>query len=88
MTATFDLLADIPDPTPERVKQARTDAGHSQLSAAKLVGLGAGQRWYEFESGMAPMDRARWALYLLAIGHHPRMNIKARSVRARTAPQS
>ena len=50
---------------------ARKAAGHSQHQAAMLSGFGHGQRWYEIESGKVPMDRMRWAMYLLAIGEHP-----------------
>jgi hypothetical protein len=60
------------------VLQARRAAGHSQLQAAALVGLGHGQRWYEIESGKTPMDRMRWAMYLLAIGEHPALRVVSR----------
>ena len=66
-----DLTAELPDPTPELVLAARKTAGHSQHQAAMLAGFGHGQRWYEIESGRVPMDRMRWAMYLLAIGEHP-----------------
>ena len=66
-----DLTAELPDPTPELVLAARKTAGHSQHQAAMLAGFGHGQRWYEIESGKVPMDRMRWAMYLLAIGEHP-----------------
>lgn len=43
-----------------------------------LAGFGHGQRWYEIESGKVPMDRMRWAMYLLAIGEHPALKVVAR----------
>lgn len=76
-----DLIAGLPDPAPDLVLQARRTAGHSQLQAAVLVGLGHGQRWYEIESGKTPMDRMRWAMYLLAIGEHPALQVVRRSGR-------
>jgi hypothetical protein len=68
----------LPDPTPELVLAARKEAGHSQHQAAVLAGFGHGQRWYEIESGKVPMDRMRWAMYLLAIGEHPSLRVVAR----------
>lgn len=73
-----DLIAGLPDPTPELVLAARKTAGHSQHQAAMLTGFGHGQRWYEIESGKVPMDRMRWAMYLLAIGEHPALRVVAR----------
>lgn len=73
-----DLTAGLPDPTPELVLAARKTAGHSQHQAAMLAGFGHGQRWYEIESGKVPMDRMRWAMYLLAIGEHPALKVVAR----------
>lgn len=73
-----DLTAELPDPTPELVLAARKTAGHSQHRAAMLAGFGHGQRWYEIESGRVPMDRMRWAMYLLAIGEHPALRVVAR----------
>lgn len=75
---SVNLIAGLPDPTPDLVLQARRAAGHSQPQAAALVGLGHGQRWYEIESGKAPMDRMRWAVYLLAIGEHPALRLVSR----------
>ena len=75
----LDLLAGLPQPTPDLVLQARQAAGHSQLQAAVLAGLGHGQRWYEIEHGRKPMDRMRWAVYLLAIGEHPTLKVAART---------
>lgn len=74
----FDILADLPDPTPERVAAARKAAGQSQSQAAALAGYGHLQRWSDIERGVANMDRARWAMYLLAIGAHPALQVVAR----------
>lgn len=74
----LDLLAGLPEPTPELVLAARKAVGHSQQQAALLAGLGHGQRWYEIERGKAPMDRMRWAMYLLAIGEHPALRVVRR----------
>ena len=76
--AAADLTAELPDPTPELVLAARKTAGHSQHQAAMLAGFGHGQRWYEIESGKVPMDRMRWAMYLLAIGEHPSFRVVSR----------
>lgn len=73
-----DLTAGLPDPTPDLVLAARKTAGHSQHQAAMLAGFGHGQRWYEIESGKVPMDRMRWAMYLLAIGEHPSFMVVSR----------
>ena len=74
----FDLAAGLPDPTPELVLASRKTAGHSQHQAAMIAGFGHGQRWYEIESGKVPMDRMRWAMYLLAIGEHPSFRVVKR----------
>jgi len=73
-----DILADLPEPTKERVAAARRAAGQSQSQAAAVAGYGHLQRWSDIERGVANMDRARWALYLLAIGAHPALQVVAR----------
>lgn len=75
---SVDLIAGVPEPTPDLVLAARKTAGHSQHQAAMLAGFGHGQRWYEIESGKVPMDRMRWAMYLLAIGEHPSLQVVKR----------
>lgn len=67
-----DLLAGAPEPTAERILAARLAAGVSQAEAARLVGLGKATRWSEHERGVTRIDPARWALFLLATGQHPR----------------
>lgn len=73
---TTELIDSTPEPTAEAVRAARLAAGHSQAQAAAAVGLGTRQRWCEIESNRQAMDRARWALYLLATGQHPAATIK------------
>ena len=58
----------LPDPTPERIKAARKRAGITQTEAADLVHIGAKTRWSEYENGRAPIDLARWELFLIKTG--------------------
>lgn len=74
----IDILADVPDPTPDRVASARNAAGQSQTEAAALAGYGHGQRWSDIERGVVNMDRMRWAMYLLSIGAHPALQVVRR----------
>lgn len=60
------------DPPPDMVRKAREHAGLRQQEAADLVHLGAFQRWSEYERGVQPIDLARWALFLLLTGQHPK----------------
>lgn len=69
------ILAGLPVPTPAAVLAARRAAGLDQAEAAALVGLGASARWSEYERGVRSIDPARWALYLLATGQHPRARV-------------
>lgn len=69
------LLDGLPTPTPEAVAAARLASGLGQPDAAALAGLGSGQRWSEYERGIRSMDAARWALFLLATGQHPRARL-------------
>lgn len=73
----LDLLAGVPEPTPAAIRQAREAAGHSQEQAAHLVGMAGRLSWWRLESG-APIDPARWALYLLSTGQHPAAAARAR----------
>ena len=77
----LDLLAGLPDPTPDALRAARSAAGHSQADAAKATGLAHSVRWSEYERGVGAIDPARWALYLLATGQHPGARL------ARTGPR-
>lgn len=74
-----DLLSGLPDPSPGAVAAARADAGHTQVDAARIAGLGSGLRWSEYERGIRVIDAARWALYLLATGQHPMATVRRRS---------
>lgn len=60
-------------PTPEEIKQARTDAGLTQTEAAETIycSLGAWKKW---ESGERQMHPAFWALFSMKIGAEERHN--------------
>jgi len=60
------------DPSPEMIRKAREAAGLRQQEAAELVHLSAFQRWSEYERGVQPIDTARWSLFLLLTGQHPK----------------
>lgn len=62
----------LTDPPPEMVRKAREQAGLRQQEAAHLVHLAAFQRWSEYERGVQPIDPARWHLFLLLTGQHPK----------------
>lgn len=64
--------------TPAEILQARTAAGLSQSSAATLVHLSSGLRWSEYERGVRNIDPARWELFLLLTGQHPRLSVIAK----------
>lgn len=78
MTTALQLLSALPDATPAAVLAARQAAGLDQAGAAALVGLGSGARWSEYERGTRNIDPARWAVYLLATGQHPKARAAAR----------
>jgi hypothetical protein len=71
----LQLLDGLTPPTPDAIQAARVAAGMGQPEAAALVGLGSGQRWSEYERGARNIDAARWALFLLATGQHPRARL-------------
>lgn len=50
------------------VKRARLSAGLSRQDAAQLVYASA-RTWDAWESGLRPMPRARWELFLLKCSH-------------------
>jgi DNA-binding transcriptional regulator YiaG len=62
-------------PTPEQIKAARRRAKLSLAQAAALVNLSAAPRWAEYESGRRNMDYARWRLFLLLTGQHPKAQL-------------
>jgi DNA-binding XRE family transcriptional regulator len=51
-------------PTPEQVKQSRTDAGLTQTEAAELIYKGC-RAWQQYEKGDRAMDAAYWELFLI-----------------------
>ncbi len=64
--------------TPAEILQARTAAGLSQAQAASLVHLGSAVRWSEYERGVRVIDPARWELFQLLTGQHPRLSVVAK----------
>jgi len=62
----------LTDPDKELVKAARLKAGKTQPEAAEMVGLQSFQRWSEIERGVRPIDPAKWELFLLKTGLHPK----------------
>lgn len=54
----------LPSPSPDRVREARKLAKHTQDEAAEVV-HSTGRRWREWESGKHSMTPATWELYLL-----------------------
>lgn len=71
----IDVINALAAPPPEAITAARQAAGLSQAQAAELVGLGDKARWSEYERGARAPDAARWALFLLATGQHPTLQI-------------
>lgn len=71
----LQLLDGLPPATPDAILCARMAAGLGQPEAAALAGLGAAVRWSEYERGARNIDAARWALFLLATGQHPRARL-------------
>jgi putative transcriptional regulator len=65
-------------PSPADIRAARDAAGLTQAQAAESVGLGAGERWAEYENGKRSPDVARWALFLLLTGQHPGFKLSRR----------
>lgn len=51
------------------------NAKRKHAQAAELVGLGDKARWAEYERGARSPDAARWALFLLATGQHPTLQV-------------
>jgi putative transcriptional regulator len=51
------------NPTPEQIKQARTDAGLTQTQAAALL-YKTCRAWQKWESGEAKMDRVFFEYFL------------------------
>lgn len=53
-------------PTPEEIKQARTDAGLSQPAAAALI-YSTKRTWQDWEAGKNPMHPGLWELFRLKL---------------------
>lgn len=54
------------------MRSARLAAGLTQTEAAASIYLGHYRRWGEYESGQIQMDAARYELFLIKHGLHPR----------------
>ncbi|WP_198952851.1 MULTISPECIES: hypothetical protein [unclassified Achromobacter] len=73
----------ISPPTPEEVRNARLSAGLTQTQAAQLVcgdGAHVYRVWNQYEVPVEqvvhrPIPLAMWELFLLSIGHHPRLKL-------------
>lgn len=70
-----DLL--LPAPDADTVRAARHAAGLSQAAMAQLLGCSK-RAVEEWEYGRNPVDPARWALFLLAVGQHHTFELKTR----------
>jgi len=75
-------LGHLPPPTPADMKALRKAAGLSQRAAADLVGLSDAMRWSDYERSVHVISPQNWALFLLAIGQHPRLRIAVRRASA------
>jgi putative transcriptional regulator len=51
-------------PSPDKIKQARTDAGLTQTQAATLIHKRC-RAWQQYEAGDRKMDLAYWELFLI-----------------------
>ena len=63
-------------PLPQDIISARKSAGLTQTDCADLVGVSR-RSWQSWESGLAYMPIASWALFLLATGQHERYEVVA-----------
>lgn len=72
------ILANLPEPTPELIRSMRLSAGLTQREAAAAVGLNETMRWSDYERNVHGISRQHWALFLLATGQHPQMRIAVR----------
>jgi transcriptional regulator with XRE-family HTH domain len=69
-------------PAADQVKNARLAAGLTQEHAAQLAGLSSSRghvSWAEYENGARTIDAARWELFLLKTGLHPKLELRERS---------
>lgn len=74
----IDILAGLPDPTPEAILAARTAAGLSQAQCAALAGLADRRSWWRVEAGERALHPAAWAVFLLSVGLHPAQRVTTR----------
>jgi transcriptional regulator with XRE-family HTH domain len=58
-------------PTKEQIKEARQEAGLTQIQAAEIALLGNSVRRSEYENGKENMDPARFELFMIKTGQHP-----------------
>ena len=82
------LISGLPAPTPDAVLDARLAAGITQGDAAALLGLADRRAWWRYESGASVLDPARWALFLLAVGQHPALELTARPLPPPSPPHT
>lgn len=54
------------NPTPSQIREARDNAGISQLSAAELI-HSALRTWQDWEAGKARMHPGLWELFLIKL---------------------
>lgn len=54
-------------PTPEKIKQARKDAGLTQAKAAELVHVNL-TSWQKWEQGNHQITAGLWELFLIKVG--------------------
>jgi hypothetical protein len=73
-----EQVIDLPIPSGQQIAQARASAGLTQSEAAALVHLSDGKRWSEYERGTQPIEPARWELFVIKTGGHPKYRVNAR----------
>lgn len=54
------------NPTPQQIREARTESGLTQKAAAELIYKTA-KAWRNWEAGIRGMDYALWELFLLKV---------------------
>lgn len=75
---SVNLLAGLPAPTTDKLRDIRVAAGITQRQAAALAGLREPMRWSDYERGLTTISTERWALFLLAVGMHPTLRVAVR----------
>lgn len=74
------LLTERISPSGADIRTIRLATGLTQKESASIVGLSHGSRWSEFESGNKRLDPARWELFLIKTGRHPKFEMNRRPV--------